>query len=325
MKNRIIAAMLLCLPLLTACSDDSKHPSPPVVETTVRLVGAIATATRAVIGSDYADDLDVCFARQDETAVSAGAYGAWSIHRAVRSGGAGNRPIAFAEVQLYPSDGRSIRLHGYYPAVGATSVDAAAGRVVFVIDGATDLMATGCLVANTYAPVGSCTFRHLLTQIQLVCYSDVPEDWGEITHVEALGIHTLQQLELSDGLPSLTDVSPAERIGNIPVGGIAGLSIPRVVELQKMPDPQGVVLLPALSAGGAEEGHAPLRLQIVTTRDGKGGEVATVSNVSIAVADGFRVGKRHIVSLFFTRRSQIKPSLVGVEPWTESEQEEIPI
>lgn len=319
MKNRIITAILICFSAFTACSDDSKHPPLPAVETTVRLEGAIGRSTRTVIGSGYTHDLDVYFARQDETTTSGGAYGVWSRHGAVRSGGAGNRPIVFAETQLYPADGRSIRLHGYYPAVDATSFDAAVGRVTFVIDGATDLMATECLVANTYAPVSTCTFHHLLTQIQLVCYSDVPEKWGEITSVEAVGIHTVQQLALSGGSPSLTDVSSAEGIQNIPVPDIVNLPIPQIEEGAELPGPQGVVLLPA-----DEVAHS-FCWQIATTKDGNGGEVATVSTVSISVEGGFQVGKRHIVSLFFTDGTQIKPSLVGVEAWTEQEQEEIPI
>ncbi len=66
----------------------------------------------------YEQDLKVSFARQDESAVSMGAYSGWAVHEAVRQGGRGNRPIVFAQSQSYPADDRHIRLHGYYPAKG---------------------------------------------------------------------------------------------------------------------------------------------------------------------------------------------------------------
>ena len=179
---------------MMACSDDGDRKL-PVPETTVRLEGAIGQSTRAVIGSGYEKDLAVCFARQDETSVSSGSYGTWSLCKATRSGGKGNRPILFDELQQYPPDGSRIRLHGYYPAGDGTATDPQTGRVTFTIDGKTDIMATGCLTATLYVPASTCTFRHLLTQIALVCYSDRTAEWGSVTKIEATGITTGQQLD----------------------------------------------------------------------------------------------------------------------------------
>ena len=62
-------------------------------------------------------------------------------------------------------------------------------------NGTTDIMATGILVGNGYVPVTTCTFRHLLTQVRLVCYSDRVDAWGTIQTIEAADVHTRQELD----------------------------------------------------------------------------------------------------------------------------------
>jgi hypothetical protein len=313
MKKIIVIATIACLRALTACSDGSDPTPQPVPETKVCLEGAIGVSTRAVIGSGYKKDLAVCFARQDET--GSGVYGMWSVSGAVRSGGAGNRPVVFDETQLYPSDGSNIRLHGYYPATG--EADAAAGRIAFTIDGMTDVMATGPLSGNSFAPLRTCTFQHLLTQLGLVCYSDRADRWGEIVRIEATGVHTRQQLDWLSASPALSDVSSPEEIKIVAVQEIAGLSVPQIEEGGELPEAQGYILLPALSA--------PIQLQVTTTKDGNGNETETVSHVSITVEGGFQAGKRHVVSLFFTDGRKIQATTVGVEQWTDRDAGEIPI
>lgn len=317
MNKLIVIATIAILSGLTACSDSNPTPQ-PVPETTVDLEGAIGLSTRVVIDSGYETDLDICFARQDETDDT---YGAWSICKAIRSGGAGNRPILFDIPQLYPADGSHIRLHGYYPAV--SEAGPVTGKVTFTLDGMTDIMATGSLVATAYAPVRTCLFRHLLTQMELVCYSDRSAQWGEITRIEAVGIHTRQELDCAVESPRLTDVSSAEAIKNVIVQGIAGLSIPQVDEGEGLLDAGGYILLPVSPPVGTDED--PLRLEVTTTKDGKGNGIETVTPVSVSVEGGFQPGKRHVVSLFFTAGSHIRISFVGVEPWTDHDAGELPI
>ena len=312
----IVLASVAILWGLTACSDSDP-------ETAVCLEGAIGASTRGIIGSGYEQDLKVNFARQDESAVLTGTYGRWAVHKAVRQGGRGNRPIVFAQSQSYPADGRHIRLHGYYPVEGEPTTDAGGGKVTFRIDGTTDIMATGCLSATAYAPVRTCLFRHLLTQVGLVCYSDRAVLWGEIVKIEAVGVHTRQELDCTDESPRLTDVSSAEVIKNVIVQGINGLSLPQVDEGDGLLDAQGYILLPASLPVGTDGN--PLRLEITTTKDGRGNEIETVTPVSIIVEDGFLVGKRHVVSLFFTTGTRIQTSFVGVEPWTDHDAGELPI
>ena len=313
MKKIIVIATIACLRALTACSDGNDPTLQPVAETTVCLEGAIGVSTRTVIGSGYEKDLAVCFARQDET--TSGVYGTWSVCGAVRSGGSGNRPVVFDETQLYPSDGSNIRLHGYYPVTG--EADATAGRMTFTIDGMTDVMATGPLSGNSFAPLRTCTFHHLLTQLGLLCYSDRTDRWGEIAGIEVTGVHTRQQLDWQSVSPVLSDASSTEDIKAVAVQEIAGLAIPEVEEGGELPEAQGYILLPA--------SPVPLQLEVTTTKDGNGNAVETVSRVSVSVEGGFLPGKRHVVSLFFTDGRKIQATTVGVERWADQDAGEIPI
>ena len=324
MNNFIVAAFISVAILwgLTACSDSDPTPL-PVPDTAVCLEGAIGASTRGIIGSGYAEDLKVNFARQDETAVSTGTYGTWEVHEAVRRGGRGNRPIVFAQSQSYPADGRHIRLHGYYPVEGEPTTDAGGGKVTFRIDGTTDIMATGILEGNGYVPVTTCTFRHLLTQVRLVCYSDRADAWGTIQTIEAADVHTHQELDLSVETPRLADISVAEDIKNLPVQDIAGLLIPQVASDGSPPEAQGYLLLPASPVNGTAD-H-PLHLRITTTKDGNGNLKETLSDVFIRIEGGFQTGKSHIVSLFFTEAANIQTTHVSVEAWMEDEQGEMPI
>ncbi|MCL3853998.1 fimbrillin family protein [Parabacteroides sp. GYB001] len=318
MNKLMIKVFAFLLPAITGCSDGSGREPLPAAETMVSLEGAIGLSTRVVINSGYEADLDICFARQDEIGNT---YGRWSLHKAVRSGGGGNRPIQFDIPQLYPADGSHIRLHGYYPV--ENDVDALTGKVTFTLDGMTDIMATGCLSATAYAPVRTCLFRHLLTQVGLVCYSDCAALWGEIVKIEAMGVHTRQELDCAGGSPLLTDVSSAEAIKNVTVQGIEELSVPQVDEGGEVPEAQGYVLLPVSLPVGT--GGNPLRLEITTTKDGKGNGIETVTPVSVTVENGFRAGKRHVISLFFTAGTGIRTSFIGVEPWTDQDAGELPI
>ena len=224
MNKLIVIAAIVFLSGVAACSDGNSE-SQLVPEPAVRLEGTIGLSTRGVIDSGYEGELKVGFARQDETAASAESYGAWRICKAVREGGAGSRPIVFDEPQWYPSDGRTIHLHGYYPA-GAGTLDPQTGKATFTVDGKTDIMATGCLSASTYEPVRTCTFRHLLTQIAWVCYGDRAELWGAVTKIAVVEVHTRQELDYGLESPSLADVSSGDGIQDLLVQDIAGLPVP---------------------------------------------------------------------------------------------------
>lgn len=322
MNKRIVIIALILLSGITACSDGDPAPQ-PVAETTVRLAGAIGQSTCGVIDSGYEKELAVSFARQDESSVSAGSYGAWGVHQAVRQGGAGNRPIDFAELQPYSPDGGTVRLHGVYPAVAEDASGIRTGKAVFTVDGMTDIMATGLLTATCYVPVRTCTFRHLLTQVRPVCYSNCSEEWGAVVKIEAEDVHTRQELDYGEAAPLLNDISSDTDIRNIAVQEIAGLSLPEVEEGAGLPEAQGYILLPVSPVNGTAE-H-PLHLRVTTTKDGRGNAVETVSRVAVTVEGGLQAGKRHIVSLFFTGGSKIETTSVSIEQWADRDAGEMPL
>lgn len=329
MKNKIVIATLVSLLGFTACSDDSGQEPQPVRATAVRLEGAIGLSTRAVIGSGYNEDLKVCFGRQDETGVSQGTYGAWSVHAAVRSGGAGNRPIVFVDTQLYPADGRNIHLHGYYPAdsVGLVEPNASNGKVTFTIDGKTDMMATGRLTASGATPSAAeepvvCTFKHLLTQLSFVSYSDEADKWGEITKIEATDIPLKQELDWTAETPVLTAVASSPT-GTLSVQEIAQ-TIPQVAEGGTPPAPKGYILLPAPEGFGT--GDKTLWLEITTSKDGNGNDTPKTTRLYVTAPEGgFKAGFQHIISLFFTDGIGIEVTHVDVKAWEVEDEPELPI
>ena len=335
MKNKIVIATLVSLLGFTACSDDSGQEPQPVRATAVRLEGAIGLSTRAVIGSGYNEDLKVCFARRDETGVSTDTYGGWGAYSAVRSGGAGSRPIIFNQTQVYPADGSRIHLHGYYPAdsVGVVESNASTGKVTFTIDGKTDVMSTGRITASggtsaaAEVPV-ACTFYHLLSQLSFVCYSNHLDKWGEITKIEAAGIPLKQELDwtVEAADVKLSSVANSET-GTLQVQGIDyPLAVLQVGQDDPLPGEdkaKGYILLPVSDGLGAS-GKA-LWLNITTTKDGKGSETATTFRVPVSAEGGFQAGSRHVLFLFFTDGIGIEVSQVGVIPWIAQEEPEIPM
>ena len=329
MKKKIVIATLVSLLGFTACSDDSGQEPPIVRPAAVRLEGAIGLSTRAVIGEDYNEDLKLSFARADISNVDApDVAGPWGVYSAVRIGGGGSRPIVFTQTQNYPASG-SLYLHGYYPADGDKVVsDAETKKVTFTIDGETDVMATGRFKATNTQQTVTCTFRHLLTQLTFICYSNHADKWGEIKKIEAADIPLRQELDWTAETPVLSGVASLDgssEKGTLPVQDITyPLVISQVNEGEPIPEEgKGYILLPV--TGGLGGPTNALWLNITTTKDGKGGEAETTFRVPVSAEGGFQAGNRHALSLFFTDGIAIEVTRVGVTPWEDEEQPVMPI
>lgn len=308
--------LLAVLSVMQGCSDGPGHEEPSKA---LHLEGAIGTSTRAVINSGYEKDLDVCFARSDQGNV-------WQELPAVRIGGIGRTPIVFAEPQFYPDDNREVRLNGYYPGSGWTG-DVQERPVYIVTNGSTDLMATGLLSGSYSKPVTTCTFRHLLTQLKFLCFSDQPDLWGEITKIEVVDIHRQQTFTLSDKVPVLSPVesSATFSLSSICTGegetlelyaGSPG-SIPESLTVQDS------ILVPAQGAGTEQY---PLTLHITTQKGGVGiekpGGYRHTATLVVKDTDtgesGVQAGFSHRVEMSFTN-SEIEIVAVSVDPWTSVE------
>ena len=316
MKNIYPAFLLLAvLSVSQGCSDGPGHEVPSKA---LHLEGTIGTSTRAVINSGYEKDLDVCFARSDQGSL-------WQELPAVRKGGIGRTPIVFAEPQFYPDDNREVRLNGYYPGSGWTG-DVPERPVYTITDGSTDLMATGLLSGSYSKPITTCTFRHLLTQLKFVCFSDQPDLWGAVTQIEVEGIYRQQTFRLTDTNPTL---SPVTTSGVATLGAI-GTAAGRTFDLYDTSDGllpaaravQDSILIPAQGAGTA--GH-PLVLHVTTQKSGVGVEkpggylhTATLVVKEADGAGGVQPGYSHRVEIAFTS-SGLEVVGVSVEPWSSVE------
>ena len=231
-----------------------------------------------------------------------GAYGGWAVHEAVRQGWKGEPPDCICPVAVITR--RMAVISACTVIIRRRGADNRCRR------GQSNLPHRrndgyhgheGILEGNGYVPVTTCTFRHLLTQVRLVCYSDRADAWGTIQTIEAADVHTRQELDLSAETPRLADISVAEDIRNLPVQDIAGLLIRRSRPTDRFPRRKGFLLLPASPVDGMAA-H-PLHLRITTTKDGNGNLKETLSNVFVRIEGGFEIGKT-ISSHSFHRSSQ---------------------
>ena len=312
-----IVFLMAVLSGLQACSDGD---DPDSLTGRLQLEGAIGASTRAVLNSGYEADLAVCFARCDA------GESAWQELPAVRIGGAGSTPVVFDVPQFYPEGGKSVQLHGYYPRSGWAG-GAGGAPVYTVADGETDLMATGVLNGSyPDAQITGCTFRHLLTQLKFVCFSDQPDLWGAVTQIEVEGIYRQQTFRLTDTNPTL---SPVTTSGVATLGAI-GTADGRTFDLYDTSDGllpaaravQDSILIPAQGAGTA--GH-PLVLHVTTQKSGVGVEkpggylhTATLVVKEADGAGGVQPGYSHRVEIAFTS-SGLEVVGVSVEPWSSVE------
>lgn len=320
MKNIYPAFLLLAvLSVSQGCSDGPGHEVPSKA---LHLEGTIGTSTRAVINSGYEKDLDVCFARSDQGSL-------WQELPAVRKGGIGRTPIVFAEPQFYPDDNREVRLNGYYPGSGWTG-DVPERPVYTITDGSTDLMATGLLSGSYSKPITTCTFRHLLTQLKFVCFSDQPDMWGAISKIEVEDIHRQQTFTLSDNIPVLSPVESSETFSLSSICTSEGKALELYTgspgSLPESLTVQDSILIPA-QAGGTEQ--YPLTLHITTRKGGIGIEkpggyrhTATLVFKNAATGEsGVQAGFSHRVEMSFTN-SEIEIVTVSVDPWTSVEMDD---
>lgn len=304
---------------LQGCSDGD---DPNDLTEALQLAGSIGTSTRAVINSGYEADLAVCFARKDEGKSS------WQELPAVRIGGEGRTPIVFDEPQFYPAGRKTVSLNGYYPRSGWEG--GTGGNPVYTIaDGSTDLMATG-LLTGSYPDreITACTFSHLLTQLKFICFSDQPEQWGEVTKIEVEDIRTKQTFRLQDTPAVLQPVASSGVVTLKAIGAAEGktfgLYTGQTGQVSSSWAVQDSILVPTQGMGTKAN---PLKLHVTTRKGGIGIEKAEgYRHTADLVVDGggVQAGYSHRVEIAFTN-SGLEVTGVSVEPWTSVEIPDIPL
>ncbi|WP_459187388.1 fimbrillin family protein [Parabacteroides sp. APC149_11_2_Y6] len=204
-----------CLLLLASCTQDAALQEKEALE--IRLSAGIGSleasgATRGVINEDYAKQLDVSFARIDQTgATSWPAYtGIATPLAATRAGGAGQQNISFTKKQFYQNGetDNGTKLIGWYPNTDTYTN----GTVAFDISkGTVDVMLTPEVTGNKaeteqFGKDGhTFTFNHLLTQVTVKAFASVDGTaamWGKVTSVKVKGQPTTCTVTLPGQTPT---------------------------------------------------------------------------------------------------------------------------
>ena len=114
--NKFLVISMLSATFICSCSS-GEEPLESGSGGTIEISAGIGESTRAVIDTDYADNLDVSFARFDNP----GSTGNWTAVKAVRAGGTNNTAITFDARQTYlNTNGQSV-LIGFHPQATLTT------------------------------------------------------------------------------------------------------------------------------------------------------------------------------------------------------------
>lgn len=307
--NKFLAVGLMATMILSSCSN-SEDPALGAGTTAnaIELTAGIGAQTRAVIKPGYENDLPVAFARLDPAGTGTGTGSLWNLPelKAVRVGGSGATAIVFETTQEYPASNGITSLFGYYPRPASTPVTSTANKAVadYSITGDEDIMATDYLTGAANNPFTTCTFKHLLAQVQirLVASDDAKALWGNgdgtgVT-VSVQGVPRALQLTLtksgSTGSAVLS-VHGTPDTGDLPVHGL-----PEVTNPDDLSPVLGYCMLfPTPNLGS---GSTPLTLQ-VTANYNTNSVTKTVSITNIA--GGLQAGVSNIVTLILTKTGEI--------------------
>lgn len=201
---------LASLLAFSACSQEADTlPSPQRGEEIVLngSIGGDLTAeatTRLPIESTHATVLDVAVARIDQAAATT--WTAWkdgTTLQAQRAATNGTAAITFKKgyEQYYPTStaNNGVKFVAWYP----NNVMNAEGKVIFTVDGKTDIMVTNIVEGSATDKFTSTsnilTFFHCLTRLTVKAYGDAAAyaAWGNITEVKILDVY--DQIDLPVG------------------------------------------------------------------------------------------------------------------------------
>lgn len=197
----VMVAMLVSI-ILASCAKSELEPN----DENGRITLAAAVGTSSVeANSTYSnaaqskapalaiDELELSFARADES--SSGTYPPYAATAltATRAAGTGEQALVFNPVQYYRADGLKTKLTGWYP---QGTYNSTTSTVSWTIDGQQDIMTAPKQEGSWTIPMPSVTFNHRLTQLRFHPYAEEQStinSWGKITRIEVLN----QQNEVS--------------------------------------------------------------------------------------------------------------------------------
>lgn len=304
--NKFLALGLMAAIVLTSCSSNE---DPAVLDSTkseIQLKAGIGMVTRGegVIDAGYERDLQVSFARMDN------GVNTWTPDlNATRVGGSGSTPIVFATGQNFPSGVNSTTLVGYYPQKSAT-VAGSTLTVNYMIDGSEDIMATSEVTVQKSSPATSCTFNHMLAQLQFRCVgsSAAKDHWNNIK-VSVKDVSTALDLKVTKGAAATITVN-----GTPNVQALAVHDCPGTLNLASDTDPAtGYLMLFPTPNWGDPAGTA---IKLTVTGDYSGTGAASVSKeIEIKnIAGGLKAGISNMITLVFTETGEITAT-ADIAPW----------
>ena len=282
------------------------------------ITSAVSPSTRAVvegmINSNFAEDLEVSFARADEGDAGYKDYEATALEGIVAHAG---KTLSFAPAEYYLANGKKTKLIGWYPRDTKVSYTQASREVNFGdIDGKTDMMATVLYEGSKGTKIPSIAFNHLLTQFSIKVYAtDAATQalWGRVTAITITGKKqnctiTLPEKTANAGVavsPTFTGTADLDLVKADPTTPTTAISYPLTLGV-------GATAADAAMAGYAmfapqANGTSAVELQINT-------ETGGLQKPTVAIpTGGFLPGNAYEITLKFSS-SAITPT-VSVVDW----------
>ena len=313
--NKFLAVSLMATMILTSCSNNEDSAVVDSTKSEILMTAGIGTVTRAVINPDYENDLPVAFARMNP-----GVPGnTWDYPdlKAVRVGGSGATPIVFETGQEYPASG-NVSLFGYYPRPAATPTTTTNKLVAdYSITGDEDIMATDFLSGSTATRITTCTFKHLLAQLQfrLVGSDGARGKWGngDGTGISVAIKNVPRSLQLTltksgaGGTAVLTTTTGTPDNGDLTVHGVPVMTNPD----DQNPTLGYCMLFPTPGMGTVTIPSAPVVVEVTANYDG----TPTTRPINIEnIAGGLQAGVSNLITLVFTTTGEITASST-IAPW----------
>lgn len=282
------------------------------------ITSAVSPSTRAaldgMINSNFADDLEVSFARADEGGTGYDDYEATALEGTVAHA---SKTLSFAPAKYYLANGKKTKLIGWYPRDTKVTYTRDTRVVDFgEIDGKTDLMATVLYEGSKGTKISSIAFNHLLTQFSIKVYAtDAATQalWGRVTAITITGKKqtctiTLPEKTASAGVavtPTFTGAADLDLVKADPTTPKTPISYPLTLGV-------GTTAANAAMAGYAmfapqANGTSAVELQIDT-------ETGGLQKPTVAIpTGGFLPGNAYEITLKFSS-SAITPT-VSVVDW----------
>lgn len=305
---------MLAMAAMVSCTNEIEGPDQPNINENdpveIKLnAGIIGVETKAAISSTLDEDLKVIFFRPSDAATATWTSGDFvNATISKETGGA----ITFKESaeegandkKLYYPTGENEKAHlvGYYL---GNSISTNTNNILsFTIDGTQDIMATDGASASKTEAFKSFTFKHLLTQIDIVLKGDAAAQaaFGKIKKVAIKSIPTALKLTLAE-TPTIQSTSNDGSVDVYNDNTGSDLSTNTTDEII------GNTVM-VYNGGTSPLGTVANKLTLEITSE-KGG-TAGVSTVDVTTINkGLEQGNKHVITLNFKEKIIVSATIAA--------------